>query len=81
MKRLGLLLSAVLLCAVGCSTAGLVDFEKVVKKRASYDFNCPENYVQTIQLTLTQYGAKGCGKQSEYEVKCSLGPCVAHATN
>ncbi len=63
-----------------CSTGGLVDFEKVVKKRASYDFNCPENYVQTIQLTLSKYGAKGCGQQNEYEVKCSLGPCVAHAT-
>ncbi len=61
----------------GCATSSVVNFENIVKKRASYDFNCPENYVTTIQMSFTDYGASGCGQKQEYSVKCSLGPCVA----
>ncbi len=61
----------------GCATSSVVNFEAIVKKRASYDFNCPENYVTTIQMSFTDYGAQGCGQKQEYSVKCSLGPCVA----
>jgi hypothetical protein len=67
----------ILLSLNGCSTGNVINFEAIVKKRASYDFNCPENYINTLQMSYTQYGAKGCGQQQEYVVKCSLGPCVA----
>ena len=62
----------------GCATSGLVNLESIVKKRASFDFNCAESYITTIQMSFTHYGAQGCGQKKEYEVKCSLGPCVAH---
>ena len=61
----------------GCATTNIVNFEGIVKKRASYDFNCPENYITSIQLGLTDFGAQGCGQKQEYSIKCSLGPCVA----
>lgn len=66
-----------LLMFSSCATNSVVNFEGVVKKRASYDFNCPESYVTTIQMSFTKYGAQGCGQKQEYDVSCSLGPCVA----
>lgn len=68
---------AFLLVLSGCATSNIVNFEAVVKKRASYDFNCPENYITTVQMSFSDYGAQGCGQKQEYTVKCSLGPCVA----
>ena len=65
----------------GCSSTGggpLPNFETVVLKRASYDFNCSESSIKTIQYKLLEYGAKGCGKERNYKVRCdNLGPCVA----
>lgn len=61
----------------GCTQAPIANFDQVVKKRASFDFNCPENYVQVIAEGFTRYAAQGCGKKAAYEVKCSIGPCVA----
>lgn len=60
-----------------CTQAPIANFDQVVKKRASFDFNCPENYVSVIAEGFTRYAAQGCGKKGVYEVKCSIGPCVA----
>jgi hypothetical protein len=78
MKNFQLILSCTLLLIMaGCATSAVANFESVVKKRASFDFNCPENYVSVIAEGITRYAAQGCGKKGVYEVKCSLGPCIA----
>ena len=69
-----------ILISAGCaSTEGpLPNFESVVLKRASFDFNCPESSIKTIQYKLLEYGAKGCSKERNYKVRCdTLGPCIA----
>lgn len=66
-----------LLVLGGCATGSVVNFEKIVQRRASYDFNCPESYIKTNQMSFTEYAAQGCGQKQEYSVKCSLGPCIA----
>ena len=62
----------------GCATSGFSGFDQIVKKRASFDFQCHENYVETIALNLNTFEARGCGKQAKYKVKCNqIGPCTA----
>ncbi len=77
MKILTLLALFSLLASCSSTTGSMVDFSGVVKKRAAYDFNCPEVSVNTVQIELMKYGAQGCGKKAEYKVKCGVGPCVA----
>lgn len=74
-------LTLIVVIVAGCGSAGtgpLPNFETVVLKRASFDFNCSESSIKTIQYKLMEFGAKGCGKERNYKVRCdSLGPCVA----
>ena len=68
---------SLMLFFMGCTQVSIANFDQVVKKRASFDFNCPENYVSVIAEGFTKYAAKDCGKKASYDVKCSIGPCVA----
>lgn len=61
----------------GCAQSVVTNFEGVVKKRAAFDFNCNENYITVIPEGITRYAAQGCGQTGIFEVKCSLGPCLA----
>lgn len=63
--------------ASACTTTGIGNLEAVVVKKAAFDFNCPESAISILAEGITTYAAKGCGRQDVYEVKCSLGPCVA----
>ena len=62
---------------IGCAGTPIANFENTVQKRAAFDFSCPESYVSVIADGLTEYSASGCGKKARYQVKCSIGPCVA----
>lgn len=66
-----------LLLAISCTSGSIGNLEGVVVKKASFDFNCPEQYISVLAEGITTFAAKGCGKMATYEVKCSLGPCVA----
>jgi len=73
-----LLLACLSLFIVSCaSTGGIPGSEPIVKKRAAFDFGCPAQYIQVVQLELLKYGASGCGKKANYKVKCKIGACVA----
>lgn len=67
----------IILVMASCASTGVGNFESIVQKRASFDFNCPEQYVTVIPEGLTTFAAKGCGGQASYTVHCSLGPCIA----
>jgi len=67
--RAGVLLSALILGS--CAT-----FEErvtAVKKRASFDLDCPEQQLEFSQLSPHVVGVKGCGKRKSYTVKCDDG--------
>lgn len=72
-----LILILIGLIAAGCTSGSIGNLEQVVQKRASFDFNCPEQYVQVLPMGITSFEAKGCGGSGKYQVSCSLGPCVA----
>lgn len=62
---------------ISCTTSPLGGLDKVAKKRASFDFNCPEQYITVIPEGYDKFAVKGCGQKANYIVKCSLGPCTA----
>lgn len=43
-----------------------------VHKQAAFDFDCPQDQLQIMELGHHKYGAKGCGKKATYTVSsCS----------
>ncbi|NBX03852.1 MAG: hypothetical protein EBR02_07335 [Alphaproteobacteria bacterium] len=65
----------------GCG-ASVSEFKEATLKRASYDFNCPENKIEITQLQKAPslgenlaitYGVKGCNKQTTYEASDRMG--------
>lgn len=58
----------------------------VVRKRASFDMDCPVDALQLEELSQCSYGVRGCGKKAAYIVKpgspddqlcVCAGPCDA----
>lgn len=68
---------SIALLVVSCATSSPINFEDTVKKRASFDFNCPINYINVIQTGMMTFDAKGCTKTGSYKVGCELSHCKA----
>lgn len=56
-----LALSALVLGLSGCGTA-----MANLKRRASFEFNCPEAQVQVTELGAGAFGVDGCGRRAIY---------------
>ena len=58
------------LIVVALLLGGCVESLDSVRKRAAYDFQCPEEKVQVVELGSDKVGAKGCGQQASYVQVC-----------
>jgi hypothetical protein len=56
-------LSATFVWALASACASAND---VVRDRASYDFGCPKDQVETVEIEPLTIAAHGCGKKSVY---------------
>jgi hypothetical protein len=54
---------AAFLCVFASACASASD---VVRDRASYDFACPRDQVETVPIGTLAIEARGCGKKSVY---------------
>jgi hypothetical protein len=55
--------SAAFVCALVSACASASD---AVRDRASYDFDCPKDQVETVPIDTLTIAAHGCGKKSVY---------------
>lgn len=54
--------------------AACAPYGAALKRRAAFDFDCPEAQVEVIELSDGVRGVKGCGKRATYVLTCA-GPC------
>ncbi|MBC77612.1 MAG: hypothetical protein CME64_16525 [Halobacteriovoraceae bacterium] len=66
--------------ALSCAHHTKTSPDKIVAKRAMYDFNCELEEV-TVTAHADSFKATGCNQSGEYEVQCSIGPCQAVKKN
>jgi len=56
-------MSTAVVCVLASACASASD---VVRDRASYDFDCPREQVETVPIGTLTIAAHGCGKKSIY---------------
>ncbi|QDG54085.1 hypothetical protein FIV42_26090 [Persicimonas caeni] len=49
-----------------CVSSACVSPSQAVKDRATFDFDCPKDQIEVIELGTLTYGAKGCNKRATY---------------
>ena len=62
----------VLLLITGCASTSYK--QEKIKKRATFDLNCPDEQIQVQELDgsfgTTIWGASGCGRRASYLMTC-----------
>ena len=58
--------------AGGCASFGANQAD--LGRRASFDLNCPEGQIRTVDLGGGSQGVEGCGKRATYVEKCDGQP-------
>jgi hypothetical protein len=64
------------ICFIGLFTFNGCSPAATVKKRATFDLDCPESKIEVVDIGGSIWGATGCGKKASYIAACGLS-CVA----
>jgi len=79
-RRLLCVLLACIFLAGGCAI-----YENAVRKRATFDLDCPKEQLEIEKLGVGTYGVRGCGRKASYVCPTNTSQCVldsidGHAT-